>query len=374
MKKYKICLIAHLNDLSGANKALIDLACGLKDIYDVTVVVPRKGALMNELTKNGLKVKVILSGTWVYKVDEAIIKRVTKRVLNFFGEYHYYRFYKKEKFDLIHYNSITYGCGARAAKLLNIPYIWHIRELAEENFRLSFFNRERSLQLINESDRIVTISNFMLNKVKLLFEKKDIKVIYDGKKIKAKPQYHAVEGYKLALIGAIAEDKGQIDAVRALDHLNKKGRVLDLYLVGAVTDTQYHKKLLEEITPNIRNHVIFSGYQNDVREYRGSEYIALMCSKAEAFGLVTVEAMNDGQLIIGANGGATSEIIQDGICGYLYTPGNYVELAQKIELLMASTDKKQFVENAYRNINERFNISQTIKNVDELYQELLDNG
>lgn len=52
----------------------------------------------------------------------------------------------------------------------------------------------------------------------------------------------------------------------------------------------------------------------------------VMCSKFEAFGRVTVEALRSGKLFIGANTGATSEIVEDGITGYVYPVGNYKSL------------------------------------------------
>ena len=367
----KICLIAHLNDLSGANKALVDLAVGLKERHDVTVVVPRKGALSEKLEELGVTTEIIVSGTWVYKRDEHLIKKCIKRVLNFFAEGVYYRFFKKNKFDLVHYNSITYGCGAKALNKLKTPYVWHIRELAEENFNLTFFNKRKSYELIKGAACILTISKFMLNKIAQDFDKEKIVVVYDGNTIKDKPTFTPAENYKLVLIGAIAEDKGQLDAIQALDFLSNKGIVLDLHIVGAVTDEQYHQRVLNAITPSIESHVHFEGYLKDVSKFRTSDYIALMCSKAEAFGLVTIEAMNSGQLIIGSNGGATPELIDSALTGCIYEYGNHVDLANKIEMLINNEEKEQIVTKAYNNVSVKFNINTTIDNVDSIYHDVI---
>jgi glycosyltransferase involved in cell wall biosynthesis len=66
--------------------------------------------------------------------------------------------------------------------------------------------------------------------------------------------------------------------------------------------------------------------------------VALMCSKAEAFGRVTVEAMKLGKAVIGANSGGTSDIIQDGWNGLLYRPGDPEDLAKKLEILYKNRD------------------------------------
>lgn len=352
----KICMIAHLNDLSGANKALVDLAKGLSKTQDVTVVVPRKGLLYNELIKNNIKATVILSGTWVYKKDEKLIKKIIKRTLNFFAEIKYRSFFKKGGFDLIHYNSYTYGTGALSASKLGIPYVWHIRELPEENFNLTFFNREKSNMIVSGSECIITISNFMKKAVSDRFSPEKIFVVYDG--ITTKDNISS--GLKkedlsdIVLIGAIAEDKGTLDAIRAVKYLHEQGIDKKLYIVGAVTDNAYYEKVKNEITDDIKQNIIFVGYRSDLKDYRKKSLLALMCSKAEAFGLVTIEAMNAGQIIIGADTGATPEIINDGYNGFLYRQGDHTDLAQKIMAAFNSTDLEQISINAQKTVRDSF--------------------
>ncbi len=58
-----------------------------------------------------------------------------------------------------------------------------------------------------------------------------------------------------------------------------------------------------------------------------------MCSRMEAFGRVTIEAMKMGTPVIGARSGGTPEVIREGLTGLLYTPGDVKELADKIQQL-----------------------------------------
>ena len=66
--------------------------------------------------------------------------------------------------------------------------------------------------------------------------------------------------------------------------------------------------------------------------------VELVCSRAEAFGRVTVEAMLGGIPVIGSNTGGTPELIQDGKNGYLYKYGNPEELESKMEIFIANPD------------------------------------
>ena len=376
MMKKKICLVAHLNDLSGANKSLIDLATNLKEIYDITVVVPRKGLLADVLIKEDVNICIIKSATWVYKKDESNFKKFVKKWGNLIAERRFYNYFKKNKFDLVHFNSSVYGCGAASALKLNIPYTWHIRELAEENFSLTFFNRKNSYELINSSQKIITISNFMKEKLKSVIDVNKIEVVYNG--VEISPLQHEIDNIKefsLVIVGAVAEDKGQMEASRALEYLHKNFNIaINLVIIGPITDNFYATQLKSEITESIRDYIVFEGYKQDLSEYRRCNNISLVCSRAEAFGRVTIEAMNCGQLVIGANAGATPEIIIDNKSGFLYESGNFKDLATKIKSVLEFKEKHKIIEAAHNRLEECFDIKNTAMNVATIFNAVLKNN
>ena len=81
------------------------------------------------------------------------------------------------------------------------------------------------------------------------------------------------------------------------------------------------------------------GHTEDPLPYFGEAHVALMCSRQEAFGRVTVEAMKMGRPVIGVNSGGTPELVRDGFNGFLYTPGDLKDLADKIEILCADRER-----------------------------------
>lgn len=370
----KICIVAHLNDLSGANRSLVDLADLLRKYYSITVVVPRKGDLYFELTKRGINCRSIFSGTWVYKKNEKSTKKIVKRFVNAIAEIRFYRFFKKEQFDLVHYNSSVYGCGAKAANRLGIKYSWHFRELPETNFQLTYFNRDASLQIIRGASCIITISDFMKSQICKEFPEQTIYVVYNGIKVASEAiNNEQIKPEDLVIVGAVASDKCQADAIQAVKYLCERD-MFDgkLYIVGAVTDDEYYNRLQNIITDDIVNSIVFVGYLSDVAEYRSGKYIALMCSKAEAFGRVTIEAMNSGQIVIGSNSGATSEIITDGEDGFLYTNGDYVDLANKIHMVLNLENPVRIMRKAKHKVATNFDISCTVEGVSEVFEQLLE--
>jgi glycosyltransferase involved in cell wall biosynthesis len=63
-----------------------------------------------------------------------------------------------------------------------------------------------------------------------------------------------------------------------------------------------------------------------------------MCSRCEAFGRVTVEAMKLGLPVIAANTGGSPELVQHGINGLLYEWGNPLDLAKQILKIISESE------------------------------------
>ena len=83
----------------------------------------------------------------------------------------------------------------------------------------------------------------------------------------------------------------------------------------------------------------FYDYQDNIHEIMQQADIVLMCSRNEAFGRVTVEAMLAGKPVIGTSSGGTGEIIEHESSGFLYPPGNVALLSEKIEFFLKNFDK-----------------------------------
>ena len=91
----------------------------------------------------------------------------------------------------------------------------------------------------------------------------------------------------------------------------------------------------------LRDYVRFEGAQRNVKKYYEKADVFLMCSKSEAFGRVTVEAMMSGCLVIGANSGCTPELIKNKKTGLLYKSGDYKDLANTIKYVLENKKNMQ---------------------------------
>jgi hypothetical protein len=88
--------------------------------------------------------------------------------------------------------------------------------------------------------------------------------------------------------------------------------------------------------------------------------IFLICSRMEAFGRGTLEAMLHSKPVIGANRGGTPELVQDQQTGFLYEPGDYHDLARKIAYLCDHPEiREEFGRNGRKYAVEKFTLEST---------------
>jgi glycosyltransferase involved in cell wall biosynthesis len=67
--------------------------------------------------------------------------------------------------------------------------------------------------------------------------------------------------------------------------------------------------------------------------FRGARMFVLPSIWFEAFGLVAAEAMGHGLPVVASSIGAVSELVEDGVDGLLFEPGNARDLREKVKRL-----------------------------------------
>ena len=72
---------------------------------------------------------------------------------------------KKEHVDLVHINTVYSYFGAYAARKVNIPYVWHIREFLEEDQGNEFYFPKYMYKLMNRADLVIAISRSIYKKI-----------------------------------------------------------------------------------------------------------------------------------------------------------------------------------------------------------------
>lgn len=138
------------------------------------------------------------------------------------------------------------------------------------------------------------------------------------------------------LIGRFDQHKGQLLLLEAMQKCQSTN--FDLVFLGEPTRNEgddYFEKMQQFIRLNtLENRVHILPFRNDIEVFYKAIDCFIMASKAETFGMVTIEAMACGTLTLGSNAGGTPEILKFGQLGVLFNPLDSENLAQKMDEIL----------------------------------------
>ena len=172
------------------------------------------------------------------------------------------------------------------------------------------------------------------------------------------------------MTGRLVPEKGQHIAIEALKRLKKRGKLGNISLSFAGSLPEYandaYLKQLKSEARELGDAVRFLGEIRNMEQLRAEMDAELVCSIGEAFGRVTIEAMRQGLLVIGSDGGATPELIEDGKTGLLFRNGETDALAACIEKAAEQRAwSRKIAEKGRESVSNRFTEQ---KNAEEIYQ------
>jgi glycosyltransferase involved in cell wall biosynthesis len=113
----------------------------------------------------------------------------------------------------------------------------------------------------------------------------------------------------------------------------------------------------------LQNKVIFAGYQDQSRDlpkfYNSCDLLVLpSVGPPESFGMVIIEAMASGLPVIVSALPGPSELVDDGVDGFVVPVGDVLLLKERIQSLVDDTAlRKRMGDAAYRKVAERYSWS-----------------
>jgi glycosyltransferase involved in cell wall biosynthesis len=377
VKEKSILWIVHEGSLSGANKCLIEWLKLLMELgYRQHLISPRFGPLTNELKKIGI------TNSEVYYYSKAINPLKKKPLLinfrqslrNFIALKQIKRIAKSFKPDFIATNTITIDIGALAAKDLRVKHIWIAHEFGDKDHDFTFKkgiveNRKRMLDL---SYKVAVISKTIGKDYEAINASK-VHLLYNVVEIETKPQIqNEISRYSLIfnllMLGQVTPGKGQLDAIKAIYKCKRKGVNVRLAIYGSTENESYLSEIVYYIKMNNLQHdIILNAPVSNIFPILKQSTALLVCSKFEAFGRVTVEALKTGIPVIAANSGGTKEIVEHGVNGLFYESGDVDDLSEKI-LQLKETYSTYYAQNIISNINQRFNAQISIAQLKSIFK------
>lgn len=387
----KILFTPSDNNIAGAFQSMARLCKILQDEYgcDVLVLLRTTGNGEKILDEYNIPYTRITSFNWIvpdhpssnFRKIELVMRTLTKPFAEIYNKYaveKISKLIKKENIDIVHLNTTYTYVPALAAIKCNIPFVWHLREFLEEDQHKKIWDRKFGYRLISKASAVVTISDSLFNKYSKLIPNSNLLRIYNG----IDEDYYSDKEHKIfqnkevsiVIIGTINESKGQIQAIQACEMLLKRNiKNFELIIVGKIT--RYANSLKEQAEKlGLSNYIQFVGLQRDTASFYKKADIALVCSRFEAFGRVTVEAMMGGCLVIGADSGGTVELVKDNVTGLLYKSGDINSLVDKMEYAITHPlEMINIAENGQKYMIENMTARKNAQRIYDLYQDILKN-
>jgi glycosyltransferase involved in cell wall biosynthesis len=280
--------------------------------------------------------------------------------------------------SLVHTNtSVTLG-GAAAARIAQVPHVWHVREI------YAGFERwwPAYRRLLVTADALPCVSEATAAQFDGIGP---VRVVADG--IAALPERAAPAAarealgvapgaFTVAVLGRLSQWKGQEVLIRALADV----RLRDAGAVGLIAGAPWRgeerrERELRELTRQlgVTDRVRFLGFRDDVGTVLGAaDVVAVPSTQPDPLPNAALEAGAAGCCVVAADHGGLPDMICDGVTGVLVPPGDVSALATALAGLAADPERRSVLAaQAARDLPERFAAEKLLHAVQGLYDELL---
>lgn len=277
--------------------------------------------------------------------------------------------------EIVHIHSASYGSFMRKqfvlniAKLLGRKVIFHIHGAEFELFynKSSNFMKNLITNTLNKADIVLVLSRQWKETISKISSNKNIVILYNPTVIK-ELKHIPSDITRFLFMGRIEKRKGVYEIIESCKCLSDNV-FISLYGDGNIAEFE---KLIEEakLENKIKIKGWISGEQKDEVYYNSD--VLLLPSFNEGLPMSILEAMAYGLPIISTPVGGIAEAVEEGVNGFLVPPGDANTLAEKINLI--ANDKglrEKMGQESYRIAKEKFDINVTIKQLEEIYGELI---
>lgn len=342
------------------------------------------GVLLKDLEAAGVKVHAGRSAILVHpRSKQKPLMRAVRLGLELGRRFYTYpkserdieRIIRTYDIELVAISSGAIATGARAAQRAGVPYVWHAREFMQEDHNLDYYPWAPVYELMGGARSLICVSRAVEKKMRDVCPQTHTDVVYNGidqTVFNPTGRMPREDGQPVRVMfsGGLRRSKG---AFLLLDALSMMGGAqpytLDVFGAEGTVEEESAKAFLARVaelglTDIVRYHGLV---KNIVDQYRTHD-IAVVASRAEAFGRVTAEAMLCGCAVVGSNSGGTPELIADGR-GYLFAPEDAQSLAEALQTALEDEEERLLrAQTALSYACEHFSVKAYVDGIEAAYQ------
>jgi glycosyltransferase involved in cell wall biosynthesis len=327
----RVCIINHLAGLDGGERSMLTAARYLRDHgVEVKVIVPTAGPLEQALRDADIPYAMVRYSWWAdirgKPARKSIYEPVTQIV----------QLLRQWQSQVVYSNTCVIHAGAFAAMMAGLPHVWHARESPFSDQRFAFDDSpQRVCQTMGAlSNAVICNSVSLADEFRPHVPPAKLHTVYNYVELEAPGPDAApldMPAPRLAVVGTVHPQKGQLDAVRALALVHQRGLKPHLLLIGSIPPGDYVEQIRAAVREHrLESHVHWLGFVKQPLSLLRQCQMTLVCSPFEPFGRVAVESLMLGVPVIGAASGGTRELVDEGVSGLLYPPGEVQALADRV--------------------------------------------
>jgi glycosyltransferase involved in cell wall biosynthesis len=170
-------------------------------------------------------------------------------------------------------------------------------------------------------------------------------------------------------VSFLRPEKGLDVLIDAVSLLQKEFSRVCCLIVGT---GQEHQKLLEQIRQQkLDGAIVFAGFREDIPDLLNVMDVFVLPSFEEGMPQSLLQALAMERAVVASAVGGVPEIVQDGQTGFLVSPRDPVELAEKVGSLFRNPDQGKILGQAGRRvIKQDYSMEAMVAKTEQLYSFL----
>lgn len=341
----RVVIVDHCARLSGAELALLRLLPALTQV-EVHVVLAEDGPLVARLLEAGISVEVLplaapardLRRVRIQPsrfplsaglVTAAYVVRLARRL-------------RQLRPDLVHTYSLKAALyGGLAARVAGVPVVWHLHDRIATDYlpgpavrMVRWLGPRLSEAIIANS--YTTLATLQLARTRVRAQVIPYPLPLEPTHPVAARRPRADGEFQVGMVGRLNPWKGQELFLGAFARAFPCGPQRAVIVGAALFGEEGYRRQLEGqvVALGLQGRVEFAGFQEDV-PHQLARFDALVHASVipEPFGQVVVEGMAAGLPVVAAAAGGPAELVDDGVTGLLYPPGDEEALAALLRRL-----------------------------------------
>lgn len=248
--------------------------------------------------------------------------------------------------------------------VLNRCYRNSIPGTASVAFMVEFHKRKKTWQ--NKVNRFIALSEFSKSKfiqAGLPETKITVKPNFTSKNLTVNPETESQEPFAL-FAGRLSEEKGVDTLMDAWQNLP--------YSLNIAGDGPLMKPVIKRGKKNIHFHGML-GKDKLIDEMKAASFLVIPSKWYETFGMVIIEAFSCGTPVLASKIGNMTEIVEDGVNGLHFEPGNSEDLADKAKWLFEHPEEcRKMGENALKTYEDKYTPEKNYEMLMNIYNEVIE--